>query len=65
MMGCAKIAFDNNDIHVYADLLDLLKDVNKIVEQVVLLSDKIDIYGDNPSFDAHIKNNFWILGENK
>ena len=64
MMGCAKIAFDNNDIHVYADLLDLLKDVNKIVEQVVLLSDKIDIYGDNPSFDAHIKNNFWILGEN-
>ena len=62
MMGCAKIAFDNNDIHVYADLLDLLEDVNKIVEQVILLSDKIDIYGDSPSFDAHIKDNFWILG---
>ena len=61
MMGCAKIAFDNNDIHVYADLLDLLKDVNKIVEQVVLLSDKIDIYGDSPDFDVHVKD-FWVLG---
>ena len=64
MMGCAKIAFDNNDIHVYADLLDLLKDVNKIVEQVVLLSDKIDIYGDSPAYDHDIPD-FWILGENK
>ena len=61
MMGCAKIAFDNNDIHVYADLLDLLEDVNKIVEQVILLSDKIDVYGDNPNFDAHVKD-FWVLG---
>lgn len=61
MMGCAKIAFDNNDIHVYADLLDLLEDVNEIVEQVILLSDKIDIYGDNPNFDAHVKD-FWVLG---
>lgn len=65
MMGCAKIAFDNNDIHVYADLLDLLEDVNKIVEQVILMADKIDIYGDSPSYDAHIKDNFWILWENK
>ena len=64
MMGCAKIAFDNNDIHVYADLLDLLEDVNKIVEQVVLLSDKIDIYGDSPAYDHDIPD-FWILGENK
>ena len=64
MMGCAKIAFDNNDIHVYADLLDLLKDVNKIVEQVVLLSDKIDIYGDSPAYDHDILD-FWFLGENK
>ena len=64
MMGCAKIAFDNNDIHVYADLLDLLKDVNKIVEQVVLLSDKLDIYGDSPAYDHDIPD-FWILGENK
>ena len=64
MMGCAKIAFDNNDIHVYADLLDLLEDVNKVVEQVILLSDKIDIYGDDPAYDHDIPD-FWILGENK
>ena len=63
MMGCCKIAFDNNDIHVYAELLDLLKDVNKIVEQVILLKDKIDIYKDNPSYDSHVYK-FWILGEN-
>ena len=64
MMGCAKIAFDNNDIHVYADLLDLLEDVNKVVEQVILLSDKIDIYKDNPAYDHDIPD-FWILGESK
>ena len=64
MMGCCKVAFENNDIHVYAELLDLLEDVNKIVEQVVLLSDKIDIYGDSPAYDHDIPD-FWILGENK
>lgn len=61
MMGCIKIALENNDIHVYSDLLDLLEDVSKIVEQVVLLADKIDIYGGNPNFDAHVKD-FWVLG---
>ena len=64
MMGCCKVAFENNDIHVYADLLDLLEDVNKIIEQVILLSDKIDVYKDNPSYDNHVTG-FWILGEDK
>ena len=64
MMGCCKVAFENNDIHVYAELLDLLEDVNKIVEQVILLSDKIDVYKDNPSYDHHISS-FWVLGEDK
>lgn len=63
LMGVCKIAQDNNDIHVYADVLDMLEDYNEIVEQAILLSDKIDIYGDNPSFDAHIKEHFWILGK--
>lgn len=61
-MGVCKIAFNNNDIHVYTDLLDLLEDYNELVEQGILLSDKIDVYGTNPSFDAHIKEHFWILG---
>lgn len=64
MMGCCKVAFENNDIHVYAELLDLLEDVNKIVEQVIFLSDKIDVYKDNPSYDNHVTG-FWILGEDK
>ena len=65
MMGCCNVAFENNDIHVYTELLDLLEDVNKIVEQVILLSDKIDVYKDNVSYDAHISEHFWILGEDK
>ena len=64
MMGCCKVAFENNDIHVYTELLDLLEDVNKIVEQVILLSDKIDVYKDNPSYDNHVTG-FWVLGEDK
>ena len=62
MMGCAKIAFDNNDIHVYADLLDLLEGVNELVEQAILLSDKIDYYGENriQAFD-HDVDHFWVL----
>lgn len=61
MMGACKIAQDNQDIHVYVELLDLLKHINLIVEQAILLSDKIDIYGTNPSFDQHIRTGFWIL----
>lgn len=64
MMGVCKIALDHYDYQVFADLQDLLKDYNKIVEQTILLKDKIGIYGSNiASFDAHIKDHFWILGE--
>ena len=59
-MGCCKVAFENNDIHVYADLLDMLEDVNEVAEQAILIGDKITIYGDKPSFDNHIKT-FWFL----
>lgn len=63
LMGVCKIAQDNNDIHVYVDMLDMLEDFNKIVEQVILLSDKIDVYGTNPSFDQHIRTGFWLLNQ--
>ena len=46
-MGLCKIAFDNNDIHVFTDLQTLLVDYNKIVEQCILLKDKIGIYGED------------------
>lgn len=61
LMGVCRIAQDNGDIHVYVDMLDMLEDFNEIVEQAILLSDKIDVYGTNPSFDAHIGQHFWIL----
>lgn len=63
LMGVCRIAQDNGDIHVYVDMLDMLEDFNEIVEQAILLSDKIDVYGTNPSFDAHIREHFWILGK--
>lgn len=63
-MGVCKIAMDNNDIHVYADLLPLLTYYNNIVEQCILLSDKIGYYHEDRlmSFD-HDVDEFWVLGE--
>ena len=63
-MGVCKIALDNNDIHVYADLLDMLEGVNKITEQVILLRDKMEVYGeDRISAYDHDVSDFWILKE--
>lgn len=63
-MGVCKIALDNNDIHVYADLMDMMEDVNEIVEQVILLNDKMSIYGDERigAYDHDVPD-FWILKE--
>lgn len=63
LMGACKIAQDNGDIHVYADLLDMLEDYNEVVEQVILLSDKIDAYNGSIAYDAHVGEHFWILGK--
>lgn len=62
-MGAMKIAWNNNDLQVYTDLGDLLEGVNEIVEQVILLNDKIGYYGEDRimSFDHDI-DKFWILG---
>ena len=62
LMGACKVAMDNNDIHVYADLLEVLKEFNMYVEQGILLVDKIDAYGNVKAFDHDI-DKFWILGE--
>lgn len=61
---CYKIAFDGMDIHVSSELVDVITEHNKVVYQTVLLSDKIDLYGDNiTAFDHDVKD-FWILEEN-
>lgn len=61
-MGCIMIVQQNQDIQCYVDLLDMLKEYNKIVEQTILMVDKLELYGDGmASYDAHIKEHFWIL----
>lgn len=57
---CAMIAFENMDTHTYSGLLDIIKGYSPIVEQSILLVDKIKLYGTNPSFDNDI-DKFWIL----
>ena len=57
---CAMIAFENMDMHTYSGLIDIIKGYSKIVEQSILLVDKINLYGTNPSFDTDIET-FWIL----
>lgn len=59
--ACIEIAQKNDDVHIVADLLAFLKDYNKIVDQCILLVDKINLYKDDPTFDAHIKDHFFIL----
>ena len=61
VMGVIAIAQENGDYHVYTDMLDALKQVNEIVEQCILLEDKIKAYDSNMAFDKDIKNAFWIL----
>lgn len=63
-VGLLKVAYENNDLHVYAELMDMIKEVNKFVEQVILLNDKAKAYGEDGlmSFDAHAQKHFWILG---
>lgn len=59
-MGACRIALDNNDFHVYADLSELLADYNRIVDQTILLADKIEEYDSVMAFD-HDADKFWKL----
>ena len=56
LMGVCKIAYENNDINVWADLIELLQQYNFIVEQSILLVDKIHNYTESNimSFDHDI-----------
>lgn len=63
-IGVCKIARDNNDIQVYADMLDILKKINEYVAQTILLEDKIEVYSNNIGAYDHDCKDFWILKEN-
>lgn len=62
-MGVCKIAHNNNDLQVYADMLDILKKVNEYVTQTILLEDKIGVYGNDIAAYDHDVKDFWILKE--
>jgi len=57
---CAMIAFENMDIHTYSGLIKIIEGYSPIVEQSILLVDKINLYKEDPSFDHDI-DKFWIL----
>jgi hypothetical protein len=65
LMGVMKIAWEDNDLQVYSDLSEILSDYNFIVEQVILLNDKMHYYGEDGimKFD-HDVDKFWSLDEN-
>lgn len=62
-IGVCKIAHDNNDLQVYANMLDILKKINEYVAQTILLEDKIEVYGNNIGAYDHDVKDFWILKE--
>lgn len=60
-MGAIKVATENGDYHIVAELYDLLEDINEIVEQIILIRDKAELYGDDyTSFDHHIPSFFFL-----
>lgn len=61
-MSVMKISFQNGDLQVYTELAEMLKEYNNIVEQIVLLNDKVGFYGDNNimAFDQDVET-FWNL----
>ena len=60
---CYKISFDNMDVHVCSDLIDIITQHNLIVTQTILLEDKIGVYGNDIAAYDHDVKDFWILKE--
>lgn len=61
LIGAMKIAFQNDDLQVYSELVELIREYSPIVEQAILLNDKIGFYGDDIMlFDSDV-DKFWVL----
>lgn len=61
-IGAMKIAFENNDLHIYSELNKFIEELNKIVGQSILLKDKIGFYGEENSMNFdHDIDTFWTL----
>ena len=63
LIAVEKIAFENNDLQVFADLSNLMVGYSPIVEQAILLNDKMGYYGEDRimAMDKDIRDSFWIL----
>ena len=63
--GAMKVAFDNNDLNVYAELFKVMRAYRSRVEQAILLNDKIGFYKEDRamSFD-HDSDTFWVIDDN-
>lgn len=60
LSGAIIVAQENEDIQVYVELCEILKEFNPYVAQSILLVDKLNLYGDALySYDAHITDHFW------
>lgn len=62
-IGLMKIAFENNDLHIYSTLVELSDQLSQRTEQAILMVDKLSIYTEMGSYDAHIKEHFWVIDE--
>ena len=64
--GVAKIAFENNDLNIYAEIMILLREYRPKVENMILINDKISYYKEDRimEFDHDIET-FWILDNQK
>lgn len=60
--ACYKVAIDNMDIHIAADILEIVRNHNVIVRQCILLCNKIEIYNGSASYDSHVLQHFNLLG---
>lgn len=59
--GAIIIAQENQDMQVYVELCEILREFNPVVEQSILLKDKLELFGDALyNFDSNI-DDFWIL----
>lgn len=58
---CIEIAETNMDRQIVATLYSFNVDYNKIVDQCIILKDKLGLYKDNPLFDVYIKEHFFLL----
>ncbi len=55
------IAVQNSDRHVSSELFELMREFNIVIDECILLYDKILLYKTDPNFDAHVEKHMNIV----